>query len=71
MERYARRVKMKEIEANNFNLNISRYVSTAEDEVEIDLAVTHQELIDTEKAIKAAKEKHNGFLEELELPPLP
>ncbi len=29
IERYARRVKMKEIEANDFNLNISRYVSTA------------------------------------------
>jgi len=28
---------MDEIEANDFNLNISRYVSTAEQEVAIDL----------------------------------
>ncbi len=32
IERYSRRVEMKEIEANDFNLNISRYVSTAEAE---------------------------------------
>src|SRR5690606_18987541 len=28
-ERYARRVSMEEIEKNNYNLNISRYVSTS------------------------------------------
>src|SRR3954447_4019135 len=37
VERYARRVEMKEIVENDYNLNISRYVSTAEDEVEVDL----------------------------------
>src|SRR3546814_1720870 len=36
--RYARRVPMAEIEENGFNLNISRYVSTATAEEEIDLA---------------------------------
>ena len=33
IERYARRVEIDEIEANDCNLNISRYVSTAEEEV--------------------------------------
>ncbi|MBF4470610.1 hypothetical protein IRZ80_04320 [Flavobacterium sp. HJJ] len=28
---------MDEIEKNNYNLNISRYVSTSEDEIQIDL----------------------------------
>src|SRR5690348_568902 len=51
IERYARRVAMKEIEANEFNLNISRYVSTAEAEQEIDLAATHKKLVDIEKEI--------------------
>src|SRR5688572_9304236 len=37
IERYARRVGMKEIEANDCNLNISRYVSIAQEEQEIDL----------------------------------
>ncbi|WP_419588039.1 N-6 DNA methylase, partial [Thiolapillus sp.] len=36
-ERYSRRVSMEEIEENGFNLNISRYVSTALPEPQIDL----------------------------------
>ena len=69
--RYSKRVKMKEISANDYNLNISRYVSTAEAEAEIDLAATHAELVEIEKSIGEAKAKHNGFLKELGLPPLP
>jgi type I restriction enzyme M protein len=71
LERYARRVEMKEIEANKFNLNISRYVSTATDEVEIDLTETHAKLVKTESDLRAATKKHNEFLVELGLPPLP
>ena len=62
---------MKEIAENDFNLNISRYVSTAEDEAEIDLAATHHKLVEIENAIRQATRKHNGFLKELGLPPLP
>ena len=69
--RYARRVGMAEIEKNDFNLNISRYISTAVGEAEIDLEATHRELVDIEKAIAAAKDKHNGFLKELGLKLLP
>jgi len=70
-ERYSRRVEMEEIQENDYNLNISRYVSTAKPEPEIDLKATHAELVAAEKEIKAAKDKHNAFLEELGLPPLP
>jgi type I restriction enzyme M protein len=71
IERYARRVGMKEIEANDFNLNISRYVSTAKDEVEIDLAATHAKLVEIESEIRESAARHNGFLKELGLAPLP
>jgi type I restriction enzyme M protein len=71
IERYARRVGMKEIEENGYNLNISRYISTAVAEDEIDLKATHDELVNIEKAIRKATEKHNGFLKELGLPLLP
>lgn len=67
-DRYARRVSMEEVEKNDFNLNISRYVSTAKAEVQIDLEVVHDELEDLEKRIKAATTKHNSFLEELGKP---
>jgi hypothetical protein len=69
--RYSRRVEMAEIEKNDFNLNISRYISTAVGEAEIDLEATHGELVEIEKAIATAKHKHNDYLKELGLSPLP
>ncbi len=71
IERYARRVEMDEIEANDYNLNISRYVSAAEPEVEIDLSATHTELVEIEKQVQESTAKHNEFLKELGLSPLP
>jgi type I restriction enzyme M protein len=68
-DRYSRRVEMAEIEKNDFNLNISRYISTAEAEPEIDLETTHSELVKIEEAIYKATAKHNEFLAQLGLPP--
>ena len=62
MARYARRVEIDEIEANDFNLNISRYVGTAEPEVEIDLVAAHRELVAIERQIQESTAKHNEFL---------
>ena len=70
-ERYSRRVSMAEIAENGYNLNISRYVSTAEDEVEIDLAATHAELVRIDAELRQATARHNEFLKELGLPLLP
>ena len=70
-ERYSRCVSMDEIEKNDFNLNISRYVSIAQDEVEIDLKVVNSDLIDIEKSIAGSLNQHNQFLKELGLPHLP
>jgi type I restriction enzyme M protein len=62
---------MAEIEKNDFNLNISRYISTAVADAAIDLSATHAELLKIENDIAAAKAKHNVFLTELGLKPLP
>ena len=70
-ERYARRVSIKEIEKNDFNLNISRYVSTAKPEEKVDLQAVNIHLVDLEKTIQDATCKHNAFLKELNLPRLP
>lgn len=71
-ERYSRRVSMDEIgEKNDFNLNISRYISTAKAEEQIDLKVVNVELVNLEESIVASTERHNQFLMELGLPPLP
>ncbi|MCC5823410.1 MAG: N-6 DNA methylase [Planctomycetes bacterium] len=71
IDRFARRVSMDEIKTNDYNLNISRYVSTAQAEVEIDLEATHKELVAIEKEIREAKDRHNKFLKELGLNTLP
>ncbi|MDR2165885.1 MAG: type I restriction-modification system subunit M, partial [Zoogloeaceae bacterium] len=69
--RYSRRVSMEEIEKNDFNLNISRYVSTARAEEEIDLKAVNDTLQALEQSIREKTEKHNAFLKELGLPLLP
>ena len=69
--RYSRRVSMAEIEENDFNLNISRYVSTATAEEEIVLADVHKSLVEIDERVKAATAAHNEFLRQLGLPPLP
>ncbi len=70
-ERYSRRVLMSEIETNDYNLNISRYISTAVAEAEIDLKAVNTELVALGEKIAAATATHNAFLQELGLPPLP
>ena len=65
--RYARKVYMREIKDNGYNLNISRYVNLSKEEEKIDLAEVHRQLVATEEKIEAARQKHNDFLKELGL----
>lgn len=62
---------MAEIEKNDFNLNISRYISTTVSEVKVDLQATNSELVTLALNIGNARDKHNAFLKELGLPALP
>jgi type I restriction enzyme M protein len=70
-DRYSKRIGMERIAEEGYNLNISRYISTAEQEIEIDLSATHAELVEIEKQIRESTAKHNAFLKELGLSPLP
>jgi type I restriction enzyme M protein len=70
-DRYARRVSLEEIEKNEFNLNISRYVSTAVAEAKVDLKEVHEQLTSIEDEIAKALATHNNYLEQLGLPTLP
>jgi type I restriction-modification system, M subunit len=65
--RYARKVYMREIKDNGYNLNISRYVNLSKEEEKIDLSEVHRQLVATEKKIEATRQKHNDFLKELGL----
>jgi type I restriction enzyme M protein len=70
-DRYSKRIGMERIVEEGYNLNISRYISTAEQGIAIDLSATHRELVDLEKQIRDSTAKHNAFLKELGLSPLP
>jgi len=69
--RYSRRVEIAEIEKNDFNLNISRYIRMATAEKEIVLETVNAELVAIENSIRKATAKHNEFLKELGKPLLP
>jgi type I restriction enzyme M protein len=67
-ERYSRKVSMEEIAKNDYNLNISRYVSNSVEEEKIDLQEVNEKLVAIEEQIKKARDEHNRFLKELGLP---
>lgn len=66
-ERFSRRVSLKEIRDNDYNLNITRYVSLAQEEAQIDLTANHDLLKEIDANIKESKDKLNVFLKELGL----
>ena len=70
-ERYSKRIGMERIAEEGYNLNISRYISTAMTEEDIDLEATNRVLVEIESAVQAATDKHNTFLKELGLLLLP
>ncbi len=65
VERYARVVPLEEIEKNDGNLNITRYVETAEAQERVDVGTAVKILRETETARDAAKAKMDQFLAEL------
>ena len=67
VEKYARVVPLAEIEQNDWNLNISRYVDTSEEEERIDVAEAVRKLRELEQERAAAEAAMNRYLEELGL----
>ncbi len=65
VDKYARVVPVEEVEKNDWNLNISRYVETAEAEEKVDVAAAVKRLRELEQERAAAEAKMNEFLKEL------
>jgi type I restriction enzyme M protein len=63
--KYARVVGLEEIEKNDWNLNISRYVETADAAVKVDVVSAIAKLRELEGKRAEAEAKMNGFLKEL------
>ncbi len=66
-ERYARPVPVSEITSNDFNLNIPRYIDTAETEAEIDIAAVEREIETLEGELAELRGKMKAHLKELGL----
>jgi len=64
-DRFCRIVDMKEIEENDFNLNISRYIDTLEPEKPIDVKAELDKLWAAEKARDEAAARMNALLKEM------
>ena len=67
VERYARVVPFEEIKENDFNLNISRYVDTAEEEEQVDITSALANMREAERERDAAKATMDELLRELGL----
>ena len=64
-DRFCRVVDLAEIEENDFNLNISRYIDTLEPEQPIDVQAELQKLWTAEKARDEAAARMNALLKEM------
>ena len=65
VEKYARVVDQKELEENECNLNVRRYVESGDEEEEIDVSTVWKELATIEKERDAADKKVEKFIKEL------
>jgi type I restriction enzyme M protein len=64
-ERYSRKVSFEEIVANDFNLNIPRYIDTFEAEPEVDIQAVQNEIRELEGQLCQTREKMTFYLKEL------
>lgn len=65
VEKFARKVNLDEIEENDFNLNITRYVDTFEEEAPVDIKANLEELAALEPELQKLEKQMVKYLEEL------
>ncbi len=65
VDKYAYLATLEEIQENDYNLNIPRYVDTFEEEEEIDLMAVREERLKLQKELDALEDEMAGYLEEL------
>lgn len=65
MDKYAYVADIEEIEENDFNLNIPRYVDTFEEEEEIDVRAVQKEIDALDAELTQVQKQMAGCLKEL------
>jgi type I restriction enzyme M protein len=66
-DKYSYRATFKEIEENDFNLNIPRYVDTFEEEEPVDIAATKNEIKELKTELAKVEDQMEDYLNELGL----
>lgn len=67
IEKYSHRATLAEIQENDYNLNIPRYVDTFEAEPEIDIAATQKRILELEQELAKTQAQMQEYLKELGL----
>jgi len=65
VDKYAYRATFDEIQENDFNLNIPRYVDTFEEEEEVDIPAVMKEIEDIEGELAVTRKEMDKYLKEL------
>ena len=65
IEKYSHKAPLSEIESNDYNLNIPRYVDTFEEEEQIDIKAEFATIKELKEKSKALDAKLQAFLDEL------
>ncbi|NBK46651.1 type I restriction-modification system subunit M [Staphylococcus delphini] len=65
IDKYSYAASLQEIEENDYNLNIPRYVDTFEEEAPIDLDQVQQDIANIDNDIAQVEEEINSYLKEL------
>jgi type I restriction enzyme M protein len=69
LEKFSHVADRSEVEENDYNLNIPRYVDTFEEEEPVDLAEVSEKLVDLEKDMTATNQQLAAFCQELGISP--
>lgn len=67
IEKFSRKVSLGEIAENDYNLNITRYVDTFEEEAPIDIRANLKELAELEPELKKLEKEMEGYLKILNI----
>lgn len=66
-DKFSYRATLKDIQDNDYNLNIPRYIDTFEEEEEVDIKEINNEIIALKSSLVETEEKMQQFLKELNL----
>jgi len=64
-DKFAYRATIEEVEENEYNLNIPRYVDTFEEDEVVDIPATQENIIKLKKELALVENTMNDYLKEL------